>query len=36
MQRSGEPEEIAERVVWLLSLAASYVTGPILEIGGGR
>lgn len=36
MQRSGEPNEIAEGVVWLLSPAASYVTGAILEIGGGR
>ena len=36
MQRSGEPEEIAAGVVWLLSPAASYVTGTILEIGGGR
>ncbi|MCA9858749.1 MAG: SDR family oxidoreductase, partial [Thermomicrobiales bacterium] len=36
MQRSGQPEEIAEGVVWLLSPAASYVTGAILEIGGGR
>lgn len=36
MQRSGEPEEIAEGVIWLLSPAASYVTGTILEIGGGR
>ena len=36
MQRPGEPEEIAEGVVWLLSPAASYVTGTILEIGGGR
>jgi NAD(P)-dependent dehydrogenase (short-subunit alcohol dehydrogenase family) len=36
MQRSGEPEEIAEGVIWLLSPVASYVTGTILEIGGGR
>jgi NAD(P)-dependent dehydrogenase (short-subunit alcohol dehydrogenase family) len=36
MQRSGEPEEIAEGVVWLLSPAASYVTGTFLEFGGGR
>jgi NAD(P)-dependent dehydrogenase (short-subunit alcohol dehydrogenase family) len=36
MQRSGDPEEIDEGVVWLLSPAASYVTGTILEIGGGR
>lgn len=36
MQRPGKPEEIASGVVWLLSEAASYVTGTILEIGGGR
>jgi NAD(P)-dependent dehydrogenase (short-subunit alcohol dehydrogenase family) len=34
--RAGLPEEIAEGVLWLLSPAASYVTGAILEIGGGR
>lgn len=36
MQRAGTPEEIAEGVLWLLSDAASYTTGTILEIGGGR
>jgi NAD(P)-dependent dehydrogenase (short-subunit alcohol dehydrogenase family) len=36
MGRAGTPEEIAEGVLWLLSPAASYVTGAILEIGGGR
>ncbi len=36
MQRAGQPQEIAEGVLWLLSPAASYVTGSILEIGGGR
>ena len=36
MQRAGTPEEIAEAVVWLLSPSASYVTGAILEVGGGR
>jgi len=36
MGRPGKPEEIAEPVVWLLSSAASYVTGSILEVGGGR
>jgi NAD(P)-dependent dehydrogenase (short-subunit alcohol dehydrogenase family) len=36
MQRAGTAEEIAAGVVWLLSPAASYVTGTILEIGGGR
>jgi NAD(P)-dependent dehydrogenase (short-subunit alcohol dehydrogenase family) len=36
MQRPGTAEEIAEAVLWLLSPAASYVTGTILEAGGGR
>ncbi|MGB6947188.1 MAG: SDR family oxidoreductase, partial [Bryobacteraceae bacterium] len=36
MHRAGTPEEIAQGVVWLLSDAASYTTGSILEIGGGR
>jgi NAD(P)-dependent dehydrogenase (short-subunit alcohol dehydrogenase family) len=36
MQRAGTPEEIAEAVIWLLSPAASYVTGAILPVGGGR
>ena len=36
MGRPGRPEEIAEAVVWLLSSASSYVTGSILEVGGGR
>lgn len=36
MRRAGTPEEIAEAVLWLLSPAASYVTGTILEVGGGR
>jgi NAD(P)-dependent dehydrogenase (short-subunit alcohol dehydrogenase family) len=36
MRRVGQPEEIAEAVVWLLSPAASYVTGALLDVGGGR
>lgn len=36
MRRPGRPEEIAEAVMWLLSESASYVTGSILEVGGGR
>jgi NAD(P)-dependent dehydrogenase (short-subunit alcohol dehydrogenase family) len=34
--RAGTPMEVAEGVAWLLSPAASYTTGTILEIGGGR
>jgi NAD(P)-dependent dehydrogenase (short-subunit alcohol dehydrogenase family) len=36
MRRPGSPAEVAEGVLWLLSDAASYTTGTILEIGGGR
>jgi NAD(P)-dependent dehydrogenase (short-subunit alcohol dehydrogenase family) len=36
MKRPGTADEIAGGVLWLLSPEASYVTGTILEIGGGR
>jgi NAD(P)-dependent dehydrogenase (short-subunit alcohol dehydrogenase family) len=36
LRRAGFPTEVAEGVLWLLSDAASYTTGTILEIGGGR
>jgi len=36
MQRAGTALEVAEAVLWLLSPAASYTTGAILEVGGGR
>jgi NAD(P)-dependent dehydrogenase (short-subunit alcohol dehydrogenase family) len=36
MKRPGTAIEVAEGVMWLLSTAASYTTGAILEIGGGR
>src|ERR1022692_2355411 len=36
MGRAGAPREVAEGVLLLLSSAASYTTGAILQIGGGR
>lgn len=36
MKRAGSAEEVAAGVAWLLSDEASYTTGTILEIGGGR
>jgi NAD(P)-dependent dehydrogenase (short-subunit alcohol dehydrogenase family) len=36
MGRAGTPREVAEGVLWLLSPAAAYTTGAILQIGGGR
>ncbi len=36
MKRLGEPSEIADVCAWLLSDAASYVTGEIVVVDGGR
>ena len=36
MGRPGTPSEVAEAVLYLLSSAASYTTGAVLEVGGGR
>jgi NAD(P)-dependent dehydrogenase (short-subunit alcohol dehydrogenase family) len=36
MQRVGRPEEVAATIAWLCSDAASYVTGAILDVSGGR
>jgi NAD(P)-dependent dehydrogenase (short-subunit alcohol dehydrogenase family) len=36
IQRLGRPEEVAEAIVWLMSDAASYTVGALLDVGGGR
>lgn len=36
MGRGGSAEEVAEAVVWLISPAASYVTGALVDVAGGR
>jgi NAD(P)-dependent dehydrogenase (short-subunit alcohol dehydrogenase family) len=36
MGRGGEPDEVAQAVVWLLSEAASYVTGSFIDLAGGK
>ena len=35
-KRLGEPAEVADVVAWLASDAASYVTGEIVVVDGGR
>jgi len=36
MRRAGTAEEVARAVLWLLSEEASYTTGAIIDVAGGR
>jgi NAD(P)-dependent dehydrogenase (short-subunit alcohol dehydrogenase family) len=36
MQRAGTAEEVAAAILWLLSDEASYTTGAIVDVSGGR
>jgi len=36
MQRAGEADEIAKAILWLASAEASYITGSLLDVSGGR
>ena len=36
MQRGGEADEVAAAIMWLVSDEASYVTGTLLDVAGGR
>jgi NAD(P)-dependent dehydrogenase (short-subunit alcohol dehydrogenase family) len=36
MKRPAQPDEIAEAILYLLSDAASYITGAVLNVSGGR
>ncbi len=34
--RGGQPDEVAEAILWLLSDRASYTTGSFVDVAGGR
>jgi NAD(P)-dependent dehydrogenase (short-subunit alcohol dehydrogenase family) len=36
LQRGGEAGEVAQAILWLLSDQASFTTGALLDVSGGR
>jgi NAD(P)-dependent dehydrogenase (short-subunit alcohol dehydrogenase family) len=36
MKRGGDADEVARAILWLLSDEASYTTGALLDVAGGR
>ena len=36
MKRAGDAAEVAHAILWLLSDEASYITGSLVDITGGR
>jgi NAD(P)-dependent dehydrogenase (short-subunit alcohol dehydrogenase family) len=36
LQRGGDAEEVARAILWLASSEASYITGALLDVSGGR
>ena len=36
LQRGGQPREVADAILWLLSSGASYTTGAFIDVSGGK
>ncbi len=36
MRRGGQPEEVAQAVLWLLSDESAFTTGSFIDVTGGR
>jgi NAD(P)-dependent dehydrogenase (short-subunit alcohol dehydrogenase family) len=36
LQRAGRPEEIADAIVFVASSKASFITGQVIAVNGGR
>jgi NAD(P)-dependent dehydrogenase (short-subunit alcohol dehydrogenase family) len=36
MKRGGQPEEVAQAILWLLSDEASFTTGAFIDVSGGK